>query len=155
MKLKQVAAIAGLCVAGFLFAYGLSLLKPPIPALVQVEELQGPARESIEKHFELAPGNIVLLRASEEPYGLVEIYPNGSEGGGFWALLKQTPDGLTVVDSGNKPEYEVECAVLEESEVPPTMSAYCTKDSVVFDRRTGETIADPLALPEQHPIPAQ
>ncbi len=154
MKLKQIIAIIGLLAAGLLFAYGLSLLAPAKTPVSQAE-LEGSKRELINKQFELGADSGVLVRATESDYGFYEIYPNVHEGGGFWALVHYTANGVETIDSGNKSEYEVSCEVLDKYQVPVSMVLNCTSEAGVIDRATKAVVKDPLQLSEQHPIPVR
>lgn len=139
MKLKQLAAIIGLCVIGLLIAFGLSLLTPPPAEPVVTDQLDEETYKLVESEFKLQPGNSVVTRGHEGNFYFLEVYPNATEGGGFWALVKKTEGALVVIDSGNKSEYEMECAVLEAHMVPTSVQQYCSVGSDILDRVSGET----------------
>ena len=139
MHTRQTIALLAVLAVLLAVAYGASLLKPTATGSSTTDPILA---QALQKPFNLTPQSSVVVRKHEGTFYLLDIHPDPSEGGGFWALVKQVGSDIAILDYGNKGEYELRCSLLDSNGVPATLERFCYNEVDLIDRSTGATTTE-------------
>lgn len=139
MQTRQTIALLAVLAVLLAVAYGTSLLTPPTAGTASIDPI---LTQALQQPFNLTPHSSVVIRKHEGAFYLLDIHPDPSEGGGFWALVKQVGADIAILDYGNKGEYELRCSLLDSNAVPSTLERFCYNEVDLIDRSTGATTTE-------------
>lgn len=129
MNTRQLIAIVGLLIALSVIAAGLAYIAPSPRDTAPVEDtIITQARAALD----LTSAAHITIEAEERDYYVLGVYPNGVEGGGYIAIVHETPSGVQVIAQGVEAPS---CDAVDSANVPVELITHCmTDDGTLIER---------------------